>query len=167
MSAARPRPTRVLVVCHGNLYRSPLAASVLATAGNLEVRSAGFTKAGRRAAKRMRLAAASLGHDLEQHRSAVVDAECLSWADLVIYMDSGNRKRLVDAMRYHGVRRPYACLGSYCIPPRRSIRDPAFVRDREEFTRLACDIDRASRLLAASLAGRPRMRLLVLKPEPE
>ena len=145
------RPKRVLVVCHANQWRSPLAAAALASCGGIEVRSAGFRRRGRSAARRARLAAALLGYDLDAHKSSVVDGEVLAWAHLIVYMDSGNRRRLVDAMRLHKVARPYACLGAWCHPPRRRIADPAFVRDLRAFIALMCAIDSAAKELGRSV----------------
>lgn len=146
----KKEPLKVLVVCHANQWRSPLAAAALALAAGegAVVRSAGFRHAGRRAARRVRLAAALLGYDLEGHLSRLVDAECLAWADAVVYMDGGNRARLADAMRAHGVARPYSCLGAFCHPPRARIADLAFISDRRAFFMHACVIVDAARACA-------------------
>lgn len=118
---------RVLALCHGNINRSPLCEAVLAERG-VEALSAGFKEAGRRAAKKTRDAAALHGYDLEQHRSQTVTPELLSWADLVVLMDRGNRRRLFQIPA--GCR--FIMLGAYVGLPR--IPDPAFLaRDSEEF----------------------------------
>lgn len=153
MAPSRPRPPKILVVCHGNTHRSPLAAAAMAAQGGVEVRSAGFRKAGVRAAKRVRLMAAFLGHDLEAHRSALVDAEMLGWADFVVYMDGGNRAKLLDAMRAHKITKPFACLGTFAVPRRPMIRDPAFMTDRAALAGLLCVIDIAARACARSVAS--------------
>ena len=152
MAASRKR-RKVLVICHGNKWRSPMAAAALAASGAAEVKSAGFRKAGDRAAKRVRLLASVLGHDLEEHRSALVAPDLLAWADVVVYMDGGNRKRLEDAMRAAGIVKPYACLGAWCDPPRDRIPDPAFVSNRHAFVALMCAIDLAGTALGLAFMG--------------
>lgn len=154
-SAKKKRPRRLLIVCHGNKWRSPLAAAALAASGGgaLEVKSAGFRKTGERAARRVRLLAEVLGYDLEAHRSAILSADMLVWADAVIYMDGGNRRRLEEAMLATRCQRPYACLGAWCNPPRTRIPDPAFISDRRVFVQLLLAVEGAARALARSLAG--------------
>lgn len=152
------RAPRVLVICHANRWRSPIAAACLAAGGGLEVRSAGFRKAGLRAASRVRLAAQLLSLDLEAHVSAVVSPDLLAWADLVVYMDGGNRRRLAAAMREAGEHRPAACLGAFCDPPRSRIKDLAFVSDRREFLALILAIDGAAQACRRALLGAPGRR---------
>ncbi|MBK6013549.1 low molecular weight protein-tyrosine-phosphatase [Streptomyces sp. MBT53] len=88
---AASRPRRVLVVCLGNICRSPLGAAVLAHRGGsaVEVRSAGLRDkhAGRPAHPLMIDAAAALGYDLTGHRGRRVDRDLIGWADTVLAMD--------------------------------------------------------------------------------
>lgn len=119
----------VLVVCHANRYRSPLAAAVLAGYSRLiMVRSAGFKQAGRSAAKCIREEAERRGLDLVEHCSDVVNPALLAWADIVLYMDGGNLKRL-QALRPSGPhpKQRWLCLGQFAKPAVRRIPDPAFV----------------------------------------
>lgn len=163
MVRSRKRPTsdapvavpRVLVICHGNKWRSPLSAAAMraVAGGALEIKSAGFRSAGQRAARPARLMAAVLGYDLEDHRTALVSDELIAWADLIIYMDGGNRARLEAAMRAAGSSRPYACLGRWASPARSRIPDPAFVRDKHAFSALMCAIDAAAQTAARTLVA--------------
>lgn len=90
---------RVLVMCYGNIYRSPFVAEALRAAlpGQLEVRSAGFhAKTGRPSPEAHVRMSQSLGVDLAAHRSSLVSGEDLAWADLVVFMDRHNWARLRD-----------------------------------------------------------------------
>lgn len=116
----------MLVVCHGNICRSPLAGAILAERlGHSAVRDRGLGgRTGLLAAKRVRDYAAELGVDLSQHRSRSVTAEDLAWADLIIYMDGGNLRRLKSM-----TERPCVCLGSYVGVSR--IPDPNYLSGRD------------------------------------
>lgn len=82
---------RLLFVCTANRIRSPFAAA-LATrlavehALPLEVGSAGLTSDDEPAAESMIRAAKPFDVDLSTHRSRVVTAEWIEWADLVVTM---------------------------------------------------------------------------------
>jgi low molecular weight protein-tyrosine phosphatase len=79
---------RVLVLCHGNICRSPFAEALLAVrVPALAVRSAGLHAGGGNPADPSAIACAQrMGISLAAHRSARVDAERLAWADLVLVM---------------------------------------------------------------------------------
>ena len=84
---------RILVVCYGNIYRSPYAAALLRQRldGLAEVHSGGFHGvSGRPAPEAVVRLAASRGIDLSAHRSAQVSAADFARADLVIVMDRHN-----------------------------------------------------------------------------
>ena len=95
-------PTRVLVLCNGNIGRSPLAAALLenALATELGVPSSGLSGAGfeiasagieapegHPASRRGRAYAARLGINLDDHSSTLLTAEELEAADLIYAMD--------------------------------------------------------------------------------
>lgn len=145
---------KILVLCHGNINRSPLCAAVLKKAG-LSVKSAGFLEDGTRAAKKMRDAAAPLGLDLTEHRSTLITPELTSWADMIVYMDNGNHKRLKAFEEEFPTecRVPWVCLGFYVRLPR--IPDPGFMaRDSKEFSDTVALIVRASEALAQELIAK-------------
>jgi protein-tyrosine phosphatase len=84
---------RVLVVCYGNIYRSPLFGEILrAEAGDvIEVRSAGFhPKTGRASPPPYVEMCARRGFALAPHRSAAVTPDDLRWADTIVLMDRHN-----------------------------------------------------------------------------
>lgn len=99
---------KILVICHGNICRSPIAAAILADA--FEVRQGGFTSPGRRSPPKVRAYAQRIGLDLEEHRSRLMTSDDIRWADKVLYMDGGNLKRFL-AFKL-GVLKA-ACLGTF------------------------------------------------------
>lgn len=88
------RPVRrVLVICYGNIYRSPfVAAQLQAGAGSaLEIRSAGFhDREGRAVESGFIDIARGFGIDLSTHRSRLLRSDDLNWADIVLIMDGHN-----------------------------------------------------------------------------
>lgn len=84
---------RLLVICYGNIYRSAYLGEYLKQRGGpgLEVRSAGFhANAGRASPPRHVEMCRQRGVSLEQHRSCVVSAGDLEWADTIVLMDRHN-----------------------------------------------------------------------------
>src|SRR5258708_38417595 len=75
---ARARPETVLVVCHGNICRSPVAAALLArelAVHGITVQSAGFLGFNRPSPPNALAAAVRHGLDLTDHRSRLVTVE--------------------------------------------------------------------------------------------
>jgi len=84
---------KILVICHGNIYRSALVGEHLRTAlgARFQIQSAGFHPVGERAAPQRHVEmCAAKGIDLSSHRSCVVSSEQLAWADLIVLMDRRN-----------------------------------------------------------------------------
>ena len=83
---------RVLVVCTGNLCRSPLAAALLARdldrAGIVAtIESAGLAAPmGRPPDRKLRRVAAELEVDVSEHLSTPITPEHLRWAELILAM---------------------------------------------------------------------------------
>jgi len=91
--------SRLLVLCYGNIYRSPFVEYYLKAQCpqdmDLEVRSAGFhDRVGRHSADDYVEHCKQWGVDLSSHRSSKVTSELLQWADLVIIMDGHNYKMI-------------------------------------------------------------------------
>lgn len=143
----------VLVLCLGNICRSPFAEARLRAAGGLHVRSRGLIGPGRPSPPEARQEGLRQGVDLAPHVSATVTAEDVAWADMVIAMDG---KQARAAARMARGRSPLVVrLGDLDPEPieRRVIADPfgkgeaAF---RESFARIArCLEPLEARLLAS------------------
>lgn len=97
-------PIKVLVVCTGNLCRSPLVEALLdrefAEAGiEANVTSAGLAApVGAKPDRKMLKAAGEAGIDLSRHRSRLVDIGELEIADIVIGMTAEQRRQLQTLM---------------------------------------------------------------------
>ncbi len=88
---------RLLIVCYGNIYRSPLAAALLRRhlPGQREVRSAGFHPVSDRSSPPGHVSMChQLGIDLGAHRSRVLIQSDLEWADGIVLMDRHNWQAL-------------------------------------------------------------------------
>jgi len=88
---------RLLVVCYGNIYRSPYVAGLLRArlGGMCEVRSSGFHPvSGRRSPAEVVAIGAACAIELSGHRSARISADDLAWADAIILMDRHNWQAL-------------------------------------------------------------------------
>ncbi len=89
---------RVLLVCYGNICRSAFVHVLLrAQPGiSMELRSGGFhAKTGRETpAAHQRLIRESFGVDMAAHRSSLITAEDLQWADTIVLMDRANWEHL-------------------------------------------------------------------------
>ena len=90
---------RVLVICYGNIYRSPFAGTYLRErlAPDVEVRTSGFHRTvGRSSPPRHVAMSRERNVDLSAHRSSRVSPEDLQWADIVVLMDRHNWGALDD-----------------------------------------------------------------------
>jgi protein-tyrosine phosphatase len=114
----------LLVLCHGNICRSPFAAALLAARlPALEVRSAGLRAGtGNPADPTAVRCAARLGVSLSRHRSASVSDEALAWADLILVMQGSHVAELARGW-------PQLCprvrlLGDFLSAPPHLLSDP-------------------------------------------
>ncbi|MFV1988057.1 MAG: hypothetical protein ACC682_12310 [Gemmatimonadota bacterium] len=145
-------PRHVLVMCLGNICRSPYAEGALARdAPGVVVRSAGFLDSGRPPPRQAVSAGAEHGINLSGHLSAQVTHEAVDWADLVLVMDARQVAR-VGAISQHlaYVER----LGDFDPGPidTRTIIDP-IERDRDFFDRIYTRIDACCRVLGRAIRG--------------
>ncbi len=124
---ARPQPRTLLVLCHGNICRSPFAAALLArelTPLGVDVRSGGFIGFDRPAPAEAITAAQSHGIDLTKHRSRPVTADVARGADLIIVMDVIQRRLVYE--RFGRRLSDMIMLGDLdpAVVETRAIRDP-------------------------------------------
>lgn len=124
---ARGRPASVLVVCHGNICRSPMAAALLRRALvplGIEVRSAGMIGFNRPAPPEAVAAAARHAVDLTAHRSRLLTADGVRSAGLIVAMDPSQRRYVYE--RFGRLPADVLILGDLDPEPveTRTIRDP-------------------------------------------
>ena len=92
-----PDARELLVICHGNICRSPFAAAVLQSrlhSTGITIHSAGFLGEGRPAPAHAITAARARGVDLSSHRSRLLVPSLLRSADLIIVMEGAHRTML-------------------------------------------------------------------------
>lgn len=149
----------MLVVCHGNICRSPYAAAVLAQAAGrhaldgIRVDSAGFIGPGRRPPGEARTVATRRGINMSGHVSKVVTPDIIRESDLIIVMDPRQRQAIVDRFEP-----PHACvvlLGDLDPEPirRRAVLDP-INQPEEVFDAVYRRIDRCVGVLADAIGAR-------------
>jgi protein-tyrosine phosphatase len=139
----------VLLICQGNICRSPFAERRLARhSPNLEVKSAGLdTRAGSPAPQGAIRTAQRFGVDLGDHaaRSLDLEPELLRWADLIVGMQGRHTTQL---SRNWGIAPgKIRLLGDFLPSPPHAIDDPwgesddvfaaAFARIEDAVQRLA------------------------------
>lgn len=143
---------RVLVICHGNICRSPFAARLLASrAPRLEVRSAGLEAIEGRPveAAALRIAPA-FGVDLAGHAAHRVAASDVDWSDLILGME-GHHRAAVRRAWPAGARKTHL-LGDFLEAPPYRIDDP-WGRSDDAFRATFERIERAVERLASRIAG--------------
>ena len=150
----RHRPACVLVICHGNLCRSPFAAALLRRAfvrNGVRLDSAGFMGPGRPSPPAAVAAAGPYGVDLSTHRSELLTPNRVGAADVIVVMDPAQRREICD--RFGRARRDVLVLGDFDPDPveARTIRDPVeqpLVVFEESYAR----IERCVRELARAIS---------------
>lgn len=155
LTTRRP-PARVLVICSGNLYRSPFAAAVLRrelarhSLGEVLVESAGFAGPGRRSPPHAVVAAARWGVDLTDHTSQLAFADVVRAADLIVVMDDLHRRTIRE--RFGRGARDLLLLGDLDPEPvtSRAIEDPV-QQGPEVCDRVFARIERCVARLAKAL----------------
>jgi protein-tyrosine phosphatase len=151
---ARPRPKTVLVLCHGNICRSPVAAALLArhlTPLGVTVQQGGFLGFNRPAPAEAMGAADRQRVDLSTHRSRLVTADAVRMADLIVVMEQSQRRLVCE--RYGCSPGKVILLGD-CDPgsvETRTIRDPVD-QGREVFEAVYERIARCVRELVTILS---------------
>jgi len=158
LATAGRAPASVLVICNGNIFRSPFAAAVLRRAlelrglGRVRVDSAGFAGPGRPTPLDAVAAAARRGVDLTSHSSQLVMADVVRAADLIVVMDSMQRRMICE--RFGRSPRGVLQLGDFDPLPvaSRGIEDPV-EQGPEVCVRVYARIERCVEELAQALGG--------------
>lgn len=153
------RPGSLLVVCYGNICRSPYAAARLRELVDVQgdasftVESAGFILPGRKCPEIARKIARRRGIDLEEHRSRVVDRAMLDRAGVVLVMTPEQRRQIRRDVASAGSP-PVLLLGDFDeqAPPRRMILDP-YGQSETVFSDVFDRIDRCCRGVSRTLGA--------------
>jgi protein-tyrosine-phosphatase len=158
LRGAERAPASVLVICNGNIFRSPFAAAVLRRAlelrglGRVRVESAGFAGPGRPTPADAVAAAGRRGIDLSRHASQLVMADVVRAADLIVVMDAMQRRMICE--RFGRSARGVLLLGDFDPLPvaSRGIEDPV-EQGPEVCARVYARIERCVEELAQALGA--------------
>ncbi len=142
---------RILVVCYGNVCRSPYLAAILRRGlQGIDVSSAGFVGPGRPVPSNALTLASQRGIDLSDFRSRPVSRVNPAGADLVIVMEPGQARHLSEIYRVSAARIVVAGDLDPVISGTREIRDP-WGQSLEVFTSSFDRLDRCAATLMAIL----------------
>ena len=153
-------PMRILIVCLGNICRSPLAQAVLrqeldaAGVGDLVVVDSAGTgdwNIGKPPDPRMKAAAGAAGVDLD-HTARQITAQDLADSDLILVMDRENLRDVHALAPDAATRDKVALFLSYAGQPDTDVADPYNAGD-EEFTHVVSLIRDAARTIARRIAA--------------
>jgi L-malate glycosyltransferase len=150
--------TNILVVCHGNIIRSPFAARLLAQAladrGSVSVSSAGVeAEPGKQPHPTAVLTASPLGIDLRDHVAAPVTHGIVASASVIFAMDVSQLVAL--RRRFPQARAKTFLLASLCPGAPLEIRDP-FGGDASMFKECYEQISRAVDTIVRALSDGAR-----------
>jgi protein-tyrosine-phosphatase/predicted ATP-grasp superfamily ATP-dependent carboligase len=91
-------PRKILIICYGNICRSPFAERLLTNIlpkNEFEVKSCGFIQEnGRKSPAEIQELVVPYGVTLEGHRSKTIEDPLCRWADVIVIMDAHNWKCL-------------------------------------------------------------------------
>ena len=150
-----PDRPRILVVCHGNLCRSPAAEQFLKrrlSSPLFEVSSGGLSHQENLPTPPDYVREArSFGIDLSGHRSRTTSPLLAEWADLILFMDRSNQDLLLDFGE--GAVRKSAWLGAWDSGRSLEISDP-YGRNSAVMRQVLERLLRASDALAKELSVR-------------
>jgi protein-tyrosine phosphatase len=141
---------KIVVICHGNICRSPFAGIDLATRNaGVKVRSAGLAAGtGNPAEPGARRAARNFDIELINHASQPFTDEDVEWADMILAMQG--RHFAAIRRRWPEATDKVRLLGDYLQGSPHAIEDP-WGQDDEIFESVFCRIVRANERLSELL----------------
>lgn len=148
----------ILVVCHGNICRSPYGEAALRRdldGTGMHVESAGFIGPGRQPPANALQAAASRGIDMTDHRSQMLEPELVRSADIILTMDAAQARSICE--RFGKPASQIFLLGDFDpgTPAQRTIPDPVEM-PVEVFDAVYTRIDQCTAVLARTVANGAR-----------
>ncbi|MCW9014624.1 MAG: low molecular weight phosphatase family protein [Gammaproteobacteria bacterium] len=149
----RIRPKKLLVICYGNIYRSPFVAKYLSdqlrSDPTYKIKSAGFIqKKERKSMPEYVEMAKNYGVDLSEHLSTIVNQSLFDWADAIIIMDGKNYK--LSLLLDISVSNKLIWLGALSDEISIEILDP-YSRSHEEQQQIISQMLRSSDALIQNL----------------
>jgi protein-tyrosine phosphatase len=153
ISSAHP-PRKILVVCYGNVCRSPYLQAVLQRAlPKTEVSSAGFVGADRAVPDASLTISAKRGLDLSRFRSRPLVPAVVTGADLIIVMDARQAEEIAGRFPINRARIVIAGDLDPRFEQTRAIRDP-WKQPSEVFEASFDRLDRCASVLVSVLERR-------------
>jgi len=144
-------PRKILVVCYGNVCRSPYLQAVLQRAlPDLAVMSAGFHGNDRPVPEASVTLSAKRGFDLSRYRSRPITQSVVSNAELVIVMDSDQARQMARMFRVNPARIVVAGDLDPRFEATRAIADP-WNQSADVFESSFNRLDRCAAALVAAL----------------
>lgn len=151
--SSRRAPRSILVVCYGNVCRSPYLQAVLQRAlPEIRIGSAGFVGSDRSVPAHSLTISAERGLDLSRFRSRPLTPDAVNAADLIVVMDSDQAREI---MRRFPVSRWRIVVAGDLDPvfeSSRTITDP-WNRGGEVFAASFDRLDRCAAVLVSILRG--------------
>jgi protein-tyrosine phosphatase len=149
---ANAKPVRrILVVCHGNICRSPYLEAVLQRGlPDAVITSAGFVGRDRPVPENSIAVSAQRGLDLSRHRSRPITQSKINDADLVIVMDAAQARQVARMFRVKRERIVIAGDLEPTFETGRAIRDP-WKQSIEVFESSFDRLDRCAAMLVGAL----------------
>jgi len=147
----RARIGHVLVLCYGNIYRSPFASALLRSIlpGTASVSSAGFhPNLGRSTPSPFVRLGGQYGVDLANHKSEIVSPDQIAGADIIVIMDRWNWSSLKSTAP--GCLGKVVWLGAFGTEADVEIEDP-YGKDVSKTRRIARRLSDSTRGLCNQL----------------
>lgn len=154
-------PPRVLFVCTANMNRSPTAATWAAKAFTDRFVSAQIQSAGTHAydggpaSANATQAMLGLGFDMRQHRTRLINAELLAWAEYIVVMEPMHRDRILGVAPEVADR--IVPMWEFVDGDGDHVLDPQG-HEYAEFERSAAEIGVATQKLVAQILSERRAR---------